>query len=347
MWPLITLSSALSAAFTLIALLLLKRWAGAWGLLDHPSGRKSHTHPTPVVGGLALAVGLTPLVFLAGLYSLPLMCWGITAGLLLVLGLIDDVIEMSSTQRLLAHLLAGFSLFPMGLMLSHLGLIWGDEILMLGWLSVPITLFAVAAAINAFNMIDGLDGLLALVCLTPLMVLASLASHAGMAWEAILAATLASGVGVFALFNVRFPWVSRASVFMGDAGSTVLGFSIAWLCISLAMQGAMPPVLALFLIMLPLMDTAGVIYRRVIRKVSAATPGHDHLHHLLLELGFGVRTTVLLMAAFNALFAFGGVLMWVLGVPDAVMLLVFVLVTVIYCVSSRFPARVKHWAHRR
>lgn len=327
--------AALTGSLTVVALIVLRRWAHSLGLVDHPGGRKHHEHVTPVVGGIALGIGLLPLVFFWNQAPTPLLSWGLTALVLLFLGLIDDVIEMSSTQRLLMHVLAGASLIPAGLSLTHLGDLLGRGDVLLGWVAIPLTLFAVATAINAYNMIDGLDGLLALVGLVPLTILLVLSAQAGLIWEATLSAALVAGLVAFAFFNVRFPWVPRASVFMGDAGSTVVGFSIGWLVISVAMKDAMPPVMALYLMMLPLMDTAAVIYRRRVRRVSAATPGRDHLHHILLDMGFNVRMTVLLMAAIALLLAAAGLLMWEMGTSDLVMLSVFFGVTIFYCISTR------------
>lgn len=346
-WHILLTIAALTGALTLVALVVLRRWADTLGLVDHPGGRKHHEHVTPVVGGIALAIGLLPLVVFWNQAPVPLLSWGLMALILLILGLIDDVIEMSSTQRLLMHVLAGASLIPAGLSLTHLGDLLGRGDVLLGWVAIPLTLFAVAAAINAYNMIDGLDGLLALVSLVPLSILLVISAQADLMWEATLSASLVAGLIAFALFNVRFPWVPRASVFMGDAGSTVVGFSIGWLVISVAMKDAMPPVMALYLMMLPLMDTAGVICRRRIRRVSAATPGRDHLHHILLDLGFSIRSTVLLMAVLSLLLAAAGLLMWVLGAPEALMLLVFVGITALYCVCTKVPERVRDWAVSR
>lgn len=328
-------------AVTLIALIVLKFNAAKIGLVDHPCERKRHESATPVVGGLALCLGLFPLVIVPSQFTMQLLCWGLPALILVVIGFIDDVIEVKSTHRLLMHLLAGFSLVPIGFELVHLGDLLGLGNVYLGYFAIPVTLFAVAASINSFNMIDGLDGLLALVSIAPLAILSWLAFSAGLSWEFILALSLMMSVTAFSLFNVRFPWVSRASLFMGDAGSTLIGFSVAWLTIALAMQSAITPVLALYLLSVPLLDTAGVIYRRRIRKVSASTPGRDHLHHILLDLGLSVRLTVLLIATVNFLVAMLGVLMWRSGVNEYIMFFAFLVITVAYVTTTRVPARIK------
>lgn len=333
--------SSLVFAVTLMALIILKFNAAKFGLIDHPCERKRHESSTPVVGGLAMCFGLSILVIVPSQFTVSLLSWGLPAIALVVVGFIDDIIEIKSSQRLVLHLLAGFSLIPMGYELIHLGDLLGLGNVYLGYFAIPITLFAVAASINGFNMIDGLDGLLALVSLAPLAILSWIAFSAGLSWEFILSLSLMMSVVAFSLFNIRFPWVNRASLFMGDAGSTLIGFSIAWLVIALAMQSAMIPVLALYLLSVPLLDTAGVIYRRRIRKVSASTPGRDHLHHILLDLGLSVRMSVVLIATINFLIAMLGVLMWKSGVYEHIMFFAFLIITVAYVTTTRVPARIK------
>ena len=175
--------------------------------------------------------------------------------------------------------------------------------------------------------------------LISLAVMLMLSAHAGLAWETLLAASLLACMVVFTLFNYRFPWAPRALVFMGDAGSTLLGFSIAWLAIALAMQAVMPPVLALYLIMLPLLDTAGVMWRRRSRRVSLSTPGRDHFHHLLLDAGFSVRSTATLIGAGALLMACVGLLMWHMGASEAIMFGVFVFSTISFVWLTRCPQR--------
>lgn len=152
-------------------------------------------------------------------------------------------------------------------------------------MNLPLTLFAVAASINATNMLDGVDGLLGTVTAVALGGVLYVAFDAGLWVEFTLAACLLVGTGVFLLFNLPFPWSAHASVFLGDAGSTLIGFNLAYLLIAFAVKGALAPVLALYLLALPLLDAAGVMTRRSLRGVPSATAGRDHLHHILLDAG--------------------------------------------------------------
>lgn len=340
------LTLAPSLALTLISLILLIRVAPALGLMDSPGGRKHHARQTPVVGGLAIAIGLMPLLALLPFQALTVSSWFMASLMLLLVGLADDIWDISPGQKLMVQLLSGVFLITAGLTLTDLGYLIGDDKLQLSWwVGVPLTLFAVATAINGMNMMDGIDGLLGLVAAVPLAVVLWLAWRAGLVFEFALAGSLLLGLLVFLLFNFRFPWVSQASVFLGDTGSTLVGFNTAWLVISLAVKGVIPPVLALYLMALPLFDMMGVILRRRLRGVSWATPGRDHLHHILLDAGFSVPMTSLLLAALALLFAGGGVLSCALGVSESLLFVVFVALMVAYVLMSRSVQRVVSALH--
>jgi len=328
-----------SLALTLLSLLFLIRLAPALGLMDSPGGRKQHARRTPVVGGLAISVGLLPvLVFLpAGLTTV--LSWLAGCALLVLVGLADDIWDIQPQQKLLAQAVAGVCMLVPGLVLTDLGPLLGNDVIQLAWLGIPLTVFAVATAINGMNMMDGIDGLLGLVAAVPLTIVAWLAWRAGLAFEFVLSGCLLLGLLAFLLFNFRFPWTSQASVFLGDAGSMLVGFNMAWLVISLAVKDVMPPVLALYLLALPLLDLLGVMLRRRLQGVSAATAGRDHLHHILLDAGFSVPATALLLAALALLFAGGGLLCWRLGMHEAWMFLIFLLVMIGYVLLSRSVQR--------
>lgn len=329
-----------SLALTLLSLVILIRLAPVLSLMDSPGGRKHHARHTPVVGGLAISIGLLPLLVLFPAYSLPVLCWFAASVLLLFVGLADDIWDITPLQKLLGHVISGLFLLPAGLVLTDLGYLLGPDLLQLAWVGVPLTLFAVATAINGMNMLDGIDGLLGLVAAVPLAIMLWLAWHAGLVFETALAGCLLLGLLAFLLFNFRFPWVSHASVFLGDTGSTLVGFNTAWLVISLAVKDVIPPVLALYLLALPLLDLVGVMLRRRLRGVSAATPGRDHLHHILLDAGFSVPLTALLLAALALLFAGGGLLGWQLGMHETWLFVIFMVVLVGYVLFSRSVQRV-------
>lgn len=290
------ISMSLASLITLAALFLLQPIAKRIGLVDIPGGRKIHTHHTPLVGGIGVFVGMLSLalvswesfVALAPLYAI--------AFILLVIGILDDRHDLPANIRLAAHLASGvLMIFWGGNSLTSLGnlLFFGD--IPLGYATVPFTLFCVGASVNAVNMTDGVDGLLGGLVLVILLLMGYLALDAGMNDTFLFIGVLVCCLIGFLALNFRFPWRQRAEIFMGDAGSTVLGFILAWLLIDLARHGACTPAATLWLIALPLMDCACVMIKRKREGRGVFTAGRDHLHHFLLDLGFSVRQTVLII----------------------------------------------------
>jgi undecaprenyl-phosphate alpha-N-acetylglucosaminyl 1-phosphatetransferase len=289
---------------------LLKRLAPALGLVDVPDERKQHAVPTPLVGGVAifLGLGLTALWLLATGWlapSPPVLSLLVGGSLMVIVGAIDDARDLSPGVRFAAQAAAALlMIFGGGVVLTDLGgMTPSGETLALGWLAAPFTIFATIGIINALNMCDGLDGLsgsLALVSLSGLFV-------AAVAWGTPLTilplAMLAAAVVGFLAFNLRLPGRARASVFMGDAGSMFLGFALTWFTVSMS-QGedrALPPAAALWFLMVPIFDTVTMMLRRILRGRSPFSPDREHLHHVFLLAGFSVNQTVALMAGLNAL----------------------------------------------
>ncbi len=147
-------------------------------------------------------------------------------------------------------------------------LIW-DRQFTLGWFSIPVTVFAALGVINSFNMIDGMDGLAGTLFLVAAVGMALLAGIAVQIKMHLLLLVALSAVFGYLLLNARFPWNAKARVFMGDSGSTFLGFFLAWCLIALgndhneAGQRAFMPMTAVWLFAVPLLDTTTVMWRRM------------------------------------------------------------------------------------
>lgn len=309
---------------TLGSILTLYPVAHRIGLVDRPGGRKTHDHHTPLIGGVGMFLGLLTLGIVSpaafGAF-LPLIG---TAGLLLVVGVIDDYREISANVRLLAHLAAALLMIIWGHnRLTSMGDLVFLGPVVLGVLAIPVTLFAVASAINAINMADGVDGLCGGLVLIALGFMAVLAGDAHLVHAIQLLTVMLCCVAGFLLLNFRFPWRQRAHIFMGDAGSTVLGFILAWMLIYLSEHGACRPVTVLWLIALPLLDTASVMVIRRLEGKSMFTPGRDHLHHQLMDAGLGVRKSVAVMYGLSGLFGMIGLAGEFSALPDGVLFLGF------------------------
>ena len=324
----------------LIALLI--RPARAWGWVDRPTTRKHHRTPVPLVGGVAMCVAY-------GLSVLALPVWPdsyqalVTAMVLLTLiGLYDDLHTVRPAIRFAFQIGAVLVMaFGGGIMLDDLGNLFGlGNVTLVGGIALLFTLFCVVGVINAFNMSDGLDGLaggLALIVVGWLIVLSRIAptSHPGDS-DALWALVMV--VAGFLCFNLRHPWRARASVFMGDAGSTMLGFALAWFLVHLSQgrEAVMTPMTAVWLLALPLMDTIAVMIRRIRTSHSPFAADRRHLHHLALSCGFldGQATAFLLIAAFMT--GAAGVAAHGLGVPEYLQFYTFLgLFGLYYLVTTR------------
>jgi UDP-GlcNAc:undecaprenyl-phosphate GlcNAc-1-phosphate transferase len=182
-----------------------------------------------------------------------------------------------------------------GTVVDQLGNLLGFGVLYLGWLAIPFTLVAYAGVVNATNMIDGVDGLSSGIGLLALLGISLLWIASG---PAPLDATLLLGAAVLLPFFVRnFRWYPsrQPAAFMGDSGTMVLGFLLAWGCVRGATVGGIPPVSLLLVAGVPLLDMWTVMARRMRVGRSPFTPGLDHLHHRLLAKGFDARETTLIL----------------------------------------------------
>lgn len=327
---------------------LLARLAPRVGLLDRPDGRKAHTVATPLVGGLGMACGVG-----CALIAFPAIASGASGPLLiatlalLLLGAADDRWDLPARLRLAVQVLVVLTLALNGsVLLLHLGpLLSEHSVLALGSLALPFTLIGLVGIINAFNMVDGMDGLCGLMALVTLGLLALVAGWTGAPQLGLILA-LCGGLIGFLVWNLRLPGRPAARVFMGDAGSMAVGLLIAGLLVimSQAPQAYIPPVLALWLVALPTLDTLSLILHRMLVGRSPFAADRWHLHHLLLSAGLSVNQTLLAMGTSALLLALFGLLLWSLDVPEWMSLALFVAVLIGYTLAT---GRLRLWGNRR
>jgi UDP-GlcNAc:undecaprenyl-phosphate GlcNAc-1-phosphate transferase len=301
-----------------ILLRVASRVARHIGLVDHPRGRKQHSQPTPLVGGIAMSIGFLVAVLLLdyGLTPYRFLFAGITV--VIVIGVLDDMHELAPESRLWAQVFAALLMVGGGsVVLEDLGfLLSSDGLLLTGMLAWPITVFASVGVINALNMSDGLDGLAAAITLVVLACLAAFAWAAGDYRILGLVAILAAVVAPFLALNLRPD--RPALVFMGDAGSMFLGFVLAWLLVQASQgeQRIMAPVTALWLFALPLLDTVSTLIRRLLLGRSPFLGDREHIHHLLLAAGLTEKQTLTVLVAFASVAAGCGLAGHFLAIPE-------------------------------
>jgi UDP-GlcNAc:undecaprenyl-phosphate GlcNAc-1-phosphate transferase len=314
-----------------VLILVLEKAALSVGLVDHPNARKLHDRGVPLIGGLAIFAAFALTVLLIGR---PEVHWSLLFGLAILVGLgvLDDFVDLRAPVRLAVQVGAALLIvLPQGYLIEDLGNLFGGGEWELGVFALPLTLVFVVGLINAFNMLDGLDGLAGGVAASAFFWLAVGAGLAGRA-EVLPLIFLFATLG-FLVFNLRHPWQARARVFMGDAGSTMLGAVIAVFIIAAATgPGRLAPLPAwLFLCALPAIDTLSLIVRRLVAGQSPMASDRRHLHHLILNAGFSERSTATLMVLASFVIGGIGVLGAFFGAPDGVMVFGLVLLVALHC----------------
>lgn len=307
--------------------------AHLFGVMDHPGGHKQHDTSTPFVGGVGVMTALIGALSLANYYfpslSLePLEAIVLGAVMIFLTGFIDDIWQLNYKARFLSQTIVALTMvFLGGVVLNDLGELVPGLSVQLHALAIPFTVFATIGVINALNMIDGIDGLSGSVSLVSLMLIGLVSFTAGNHAYVTLSVALLGGVAGFLYFNLRYPSNSRARVFLGDNGSMLLGFLFAWMLIDLSQGPArvMSPAVALWLFALPLMDTVGVMLRRVWLGKSPFRADRSHLHHLFLRAGFRVSDTVKFLVLLQFVFGLIGIAGHWLGLPDYTMFAAFLL----------------------
>ncbi|MTD26403.1 UDP-N-acetylglucosamine--undecaprenyl-phosphate N-acetylglucosaminephosphotransferase [Erwinia sorbitola] len=322
----------------LTLLFIARKVARRVGLVDKPNARKQHKGSIPLVGGVSVYFSLWLIFALqpGWMPEFPVYMFCIT--LLLIVGVLDDRFDLPVMPRMLLQIgVAGIMMYQ-GLYLSSLGTVLFGYPLMLGAAGYLVTVFAVIGAINAYNMIDGIDGLLGMLASVTfcfLSIVFALGDRDGLAMWCL---ALVVACMPYILLNLGVPWGQKFKVFMGDAGSMLIGFTVIWLLI-IASQGekaVMRPVTALWLIALPLMDMLRVMVSRLRRRCSPFRPDREHLHHILMRAGFSQRGTLMIMTAGQVINGMIGVILAGCHVSDNWQLALFIVCffSMLYAVRS-------------
>lgn len=289
------LGLVIAGAIVYVLTPLMGRLARRTGVVDTPSDdRRMHDLATPLLGGLGMYIGWLVAVML--LVSVDRPVWGIIGGATIVVavGLFDDLYELEPIVKLFGQLLAIGVAMYFDIRVTRIGVPFTDTMLYLPTIaSILFTTFWMAMIINMVNFIDGLDGLAAGVCGIAAVTFSIIALSTHFPAMGILAAVLAGATFAFLRFNFH-----PASIFMGDAGSMLLGFVLACISVQSVMKdtAAIALVLPLLVLGVPFIDLSLIVWRRWRRGVPFYSPGQDHVHHdLVLVHGFSQRKSVLLL----------------------------------------------------
>ena len=304
------------------------------GAVDVPrDGRRMHDHPIPRMGGLAIFFGfiLSVLLFLPLTTQLRGMLLG--AVVIVILGIFDDIYALSAKLKFAVQIGAALIAVLMGNQIDYLSnpnIFSSDPYWHLGVLSIPISVLWIVAITNAVNLIDGLDGLACGVSTISSMTMLVIALTVAEAQVAILMAALAGACIGFLPYNLN-----PAKIFMGDTGSTFLGFVLATVSIQgLFKSYAIISFAVPFLVLgLPIFDTCFAILRRLARGQSPMAPDRGHIHHRLIDMGFTQKQAVAVLYLISAILGLSAV---VLTTNNAMKAMLFLLAL---CMAGAFGGR--------
>ena len=315
------------------ALFLLRKVARTIGLVDKPNERKLHKGSVPLIGGISICLTLVQYLYYnpeqlphSELYILCIL-------ILTFIGALDDRYDISFKIRFAVQALLSIAMmYIAGLKLHTLGNMFAFGDVELGWGGYVITVFAVIGAINAFNMVDGIDGLLGGLSMVTFGGLGIMLNYDGQTNLAYLCLVISVAMLPYVFFNLGILGRKR-KVFMGDAGSMLIGFTVIWFLLIASQDGSnaqLRPVTALWLIAVPLMDMAAIMIRRVRRGDSPFKPDREHLHHIFQRLGLNSAQTLVAICAIAAAYAGFGIYGEIIDIPEYMMFGLFIGCFVIY-----------------
>lgn len=319
--------------FGVALILLLLPLASAVGLVDRPDERKKHKNEVPMVGGIAIYIMLLTTSFIFGMPDK--LFWFLSgAAIIVVVGVLDDLFGLSVSLRLSCQVCA------------TIVVIWGSNLWisflnlpMLGLTEIPVviglaaTILGVVGLTNCFNLVDGLDGLAAGHALVSLGTLACalLALHGEIHQAPAFFVLIAA---IFAFWLVNMSVMPIRKVFLGDAGSLLLGFTVAWVSIYYTQPPIklLSPIVALWIAAMPVLDTLFVVVQRLKRKKSPFVADRGHLHHILIDRGYSDRVVLVVIIGFSILVNLCGIFLAFL-ISSTASLILFLFLSTGYLVA--------------
>lgn len=282
-----------SVVFPLIIFLLLKRpatvFANKVGLVDNPNERKLHIGEIPLVGGILIFLSVFITNFLVNNFLdewVFFQNYFFAGGLLLLMGLLDDRFDVKAVIKLLFQLSLALFAFYNGIRVESLnGILGFYEISFVAQLL--ITVLGITGFINAFNLMDGVDGLASGFAFLTLSLFSILNLILGNYTESLLLISLCTALIVFFKFNVG---PKKSKIFLGDAGSLFLGFTIVIAAISLlnsstVLESNLYFALVIVALSIPMIDSIRVYIFRINKGRSPFRADRSHFHHLMVEAG--------------------------------------------------------------
>lgn len=301
---------------------LARRIAVRLDAVDYPSKRRINKDPVPRMGGIAVFLGLIAAVAVQ-YYGTTQLRWPVVLvpsprmtidyyrlalafAVIFMTGAIDDVIQLKPLPKLLGQVAAAAIATSGGLVIGNIVNPFGPGEVVLGWLAYPITVVYLVAYVNIINLIDGLDGLATGITAISSVTMFALAIMAGRLDAAALSVALAGAALGFLPYNFH-----PATIFLGDSGSLLLGFSLGTISLLnvTRVAGLTTIILPLLIAGIPIIDTFSAIIRRRRAGIAVSQADKGHIHHRLIHEGFDQRQAVILMYLWTAMLCGGAVVM--------------------------------------
>ena len=319
----------------LVATPVVKSLAFKMGAMDVPKdNRRMHDHPIPRMGGLAIFLGFLLSVLLFAEITPQLRGMLLGSVIIVVLGIFDDIYSLPAMFKFVVQIVAALvAVFSGNVIqtLSNPNIFSSDLYWDLGVLSIPVSVIRIVAITNAVNLIDGLDGLACGVSTISSMTLLVISLVVSDAPAAILMAALAGSCIGFLPYNLN-----PAKIFMGDTGSTFLGYVLAVVSIQglfkfyTIISFAVP-----FLMLgLPIFDTCFAFIRRIAHGQSPMHADRSHVHHRLIDMGFSQKQAVAVLYIISAILGLSAVVLTTAGAVKAMLLLLAL------CAAGAVSARI-------
>lgn len=289
----------LSLFLTIALVPVFKKMAFRMNIVDIPDARKVHVHPMPKTGGISMAIG----AFVPFLLWLPrdnfISALLLSSMIIVISGLVDDIKTLSSWKKLLPQCAAALIIILWGgVRIKYIGLTGQDDVALPMAASICLTFFVIIGVTNAINLADGLDGLAGGISMLSFVIMALLAYQCGNIPVAVICIALVGAIAGFLRYNTH-----PAVLFMGDAGSQLLGFlSIVFALVLTQTNTPYSRVLSLTLIGFPILDTLTVMVERMAKGHSPFRADKNHFHHRLLRTGFSHSDAVLIIYIIQACF---------------------------------------------
>lgn len=296
----IVLAFVVSGVISYTTMPFIIKLADKIGAIDVPKDtRRVHNKPIPRLGGLGIFFGflLSALLFISP--NVKVLATLLGSGIIVNMGIIDDISPLKAKTKLFIQIFCAGIITWAGIRINFFTNPFENDILIvLNFLSIPVTIFWIVGITNTVNLIDGLDGLAAGISTIAALTLSIVAMTSGQDTTAILLMGVVGGAVGFLPYNFN-----PAKIFMGDTGSLFLGFILSVTSILGTIKGAtvLAVIIPLFALAIPILDTTFAIVRRFLAGKPIMGADKGHLHHRLLSRGLSQKKTVVYLYAISAL----------------------------------------------